>query len=478
MAIHGGWMLKVWYEELDYRMSAAAGNLPALVGQTAGVLAAPIALPAIRTAPTGVRGPVLAGLLTLVLLIGGFVGWASFTPLNSAVMGQAILVVESSRRDVAHLEGGVVRQIHVRDGAEVKEGDLLLTLDHVRASAALQIVRGQMDANLVLLARLRAELSNSPVIEFEEDMRVGARTNRDLADLILGQTEMFNARRASMQGQVAVLRQRIQQLNSQISGFAAQELARVRQINFLQDELNGVNELLRQGFAPRTRALALSRDLARLQGEQGEYVSTVARTHQQIGEAELQILQVERAFKEEVAKLLQDTQNTLREQHERLIANQDIVRHLEIRAPASGIIVGSTVFTPGGVVAPGRTLMQIVPSLDSLVIEAQIAVQDIEVVHEGQVALIRFPALPQRTMPTLTGHVIQVSADRLTEERTGQGYFKVRLRPDEESLEKIAERRLVAGMPAEVSIATGQRTAGRYLLDPLIDAMRRSMRER
>jgi HlyD family type I secretion membrane fusion protein len=204
----------------------------------------------------------------------------------------------------------------------------------------------------------------------------------------------------------------------------------------------------------------------------------VARTHQQIGESELQILQVERSFKEEVTKLLQDTQNSIREQQERLIANQDIVRHLEIRAPAAGIVVGSTVFTTEGVVAPGRTLMQIVPNRDNLIIEAQIAVQDIEVVYDGQIAQIRFPALPQRTLPTLTGYVIHVSADRLTDERTGQSYFKVRLRPDSESLEKIVERRLVAGMPAEVSIATGQRTAGRYLLDPFIDAVRRSMRER
>jgi HlyD family secretion protein/epimerase transport system membrane fusion protein len=342
----------------------------------------------------------------------------------------------------------------------------------------LQIIRGQIDGSLILLARLRSEISESPTIEVDQDILERARSNRDLADLIRGQREIFNARRMSMDGQVAVLRQRIQQLNSQIEGYTAQEQARLRQIRFLQDELNGVNELLRQGFAPRTRALALSRDLARLQGEQGEYVSTVARTHQQIGETELQILQVERSFKEEVAKLLQDTQNTIREQQERLIANQDIVRHLEIRAPAAGIVVGSTVFTTEGVVAPGRTLMQIVPSGDNLIIEAQLAVQDIEIVYEGLMAQIRFPALPQRTLPTLTGHVIHVSADRMTDERTGQSYFKARLRPDAESLEKIVERRLVAGMPAEVSIATGQRTAGRYLLDPFIDAVRRSMRER
>ncbi len=459
-------------------MSMAVGVQSPVAKSRAGVMVGAAASPLPPMAPTDARGPILVGIVTLAILVVGFGGWAAFAPLNSAVMGAGVLVVESSRRDVAHLEGGIVRQIHVRDGAEVAEGDVLISLDPVRAVAALQIVRGQLDAHMVLLARLRAELTESSDLELDEEIRERARSDASIADLIRGQTGILHARRSSLRGQVAVLRQRIQQLRSQITGFTAQERARLRQINFLQDELNGVNTLLRQGYAPRTRALALSRDLARLQGEQGEYLSTVARTQQQIGEAELQILQLEYSFKEEVAKLLQDTQNTVRELQERLIASQDIVSHLEIRAPASGVVVGSTVFTPGGVVVPGRTLMQIVPHEDSLVIEAQIAVQDVEVVHEGQVALIRFPALPQRTLPTLTGHVIQVSADRLIDERSGLAFFKVRLRPDEQSLEKIAERRLVAGMPAEVSIATGQRTAGRYLLDPLLDAIRRAMRER
>lgn len=459
-------------------MTLAVNDIPTVMKPQAGTKFATPATPIYPPAPTNAQGPILVGILTLLVLVGGFVGWAAFTPLNSAVMGAGVLVVESSRRDVAHLEGGIVRHIHVRDGMEVSEGDVLLSLDPVRAMASLQIVRGQVDASAILLARLRAELTESPELELDEEARERARSDRDLTDLIRGQTDILLARRAALRGQVAVLRQRIEQLGSQITGFTAQERARLRQITFLQDELNGVNTLLRQGYAPRTRALALSRDLARLQGEQGEYLSTVARAQQQIGEAELQILQLEYNFKEEVAKLLQDTQNTLREQQERLVASQDVVRHLEIRAPATGVVVGSTVFTPGGVVVPGRTLMQIVPRQDNLVIEAQIAVQDVEVVHEGQVALIRFPALPQRTLPTLTGRVIQVSADRLTEERSGAAFFKVRVRPDSESLEKIAERRLVAGMPAEVSIATGQRTAGRYLLDPLLDAIWRAMRER
>ena len=439
----------------------------------------PVRVPShVSGVPMGVSGPVWVGMFTLLVLVGGFLTWALLAPLNSAVSGQAILVVETNRRDVQHLEGGIIREIHVRDGVVVNAGDRLITIDPTRALAALQIVRGQMDGNLILLARLRAEMRGADRIEVDPDLQRRSETDRDLQDVITGQQQIFVARRASLEGQVAVLRQRIAQIESQIIGQEAQERARVRQLGFIQEELNGVNELLRGGFAPRTRALALNRELARLQGEQGEYLSTVARSRQQIGEAHLQILQTERTFQEEVTRALQDTQNALREQQERLVANQDIVRHMEIRAPVSGTVVGLNVFTDGGVVAPGQKLMQIVPHGDNLIIEAQIAAQDIEVLHEGQQAIIRFPALPQRTLPMLTGHVLHISADRFTDERTGMPYFRVRVTPDATSLAKIAERRLVAGMPAEVTIATGQRTAASYLIEPLMDSIRKAMRER
>jgi HlyD family secretion protein/epimerase transport system membrane fusion protein len=459
-------------------MSVAISDGPRRTPATRLEPATPERAAEIASVPTRVESAVWLGLFTLVVLVGGFLAWALLAPLNSAVLGGGTIVVETSRRDVQHLEGGIVREIFVRDGVEVQAGDVLLTLDPTRVNAALQIVRGQMDANLVLLARLRAEVAGADRILFEADLLQRAATDRDLRDLMQGQQQIFLARRASMQGQIDVLRQRIIQIETQIQGQEAQERARLRQIDLIQQELVGVYDLLRGGFAPRTRALALERELARLQGEQGEYLSGVARSRQQIGEAQLQILQIERSFQEEVTRSIQETQNSVRELQERVVANNDIVRHMEVRAPVSGTVVGLTVFTSGGVVQAGRTLMQIVPRGDVLLIEAQIAAQDIEVVHEGQQAMIRFPALPQRTIPTLTGTVLHVSADRLTDERSGMPFYKVRVRPDEASLLKIAERRLVPGMPAEITIATGQRTAARYLIDPLWDAIRKAMRER
>ena len=434
--------------------------------------------PPYSAVPTSLLGPVVFGMVTMVVLLGGFLIWAILSPLSSAVIGEGILVVESNRRDVQHLEGGIIQEIHVRDGAEVKAGDVLITLEATRAHAALQIVRGQINANLVLLARLRGEMARAEDMIIDDDLLRRAAVDRDLQDVIQGQQYIFMARRAALQGQVAVLRQRVDQIEIQIEGQAAQERARLLQIDLIRQELSGVNQLLRDGFAPRTRALALRRELARLQGEQGEYLSSASRLRQQIGETQLQILQVERNFQEEVTRALQDTQNILREQQERFIASEDVVRHLQVRAPVAGIVVGLSVFTAGGVAAPGRTLMQIVPHGDKLVIEAQIVAQNVEAVREGQQAQIRFPALPQRSLPMLTGRVLHVSADRLTDERTGIPYFKVRVMPDDESIARISERRLVAGMPAEVTITTGERTAARYLIDPLWDAVRKSMRER
>ena len=429
--------------------------------------------------PSGsVRGPVLAGLIIVLGLLGGSTAWALLAPLNSAVIAPATLVVESNRRDVQHLDGGIVRSLHVREGAEVQAGDVLITLDPTRAQAPLLILSAAIDANRVLMARLRAEDTGVQAMTLEPDLVERVGTDSALADVVRGQQALFEARRDARNGQIEVLQQRVGQLEIQITGLEAQERARQRQIALVQDELDGVNELLRNGFAPRIRALALQRELAKLQGEQGEYLSTVARTRQQIGEAQLQILQVDRTFREEVAKVMQDTQNTLRENQERLAASQDVVRHLEIRAPISGTVVGLTVHTVGGVLPPGRVLMQIVPERDTLIIEGQVQPQDIEALQEGQEALIRFTALLQRNLPNLTGRVTLISADRVTDERSGIPYYKVRVAPDEASLAAVADRRLIPGMPAEVTITTGTRTAARYLVDPLLDVLRASMRER
>jgi HlyD family secretion protein/epimerase transport system membrane fusion protein len=431
----------------------------------------------LRPAPTKASGVILSGCALLVLTFFGFGGWAAMAPLNSAATAQGTIVVQSSRRDVQHLDGGIVAEILVRDGDMVKVGDVLLRLDPVRAAAQLGIVRSQLDAALVLQARLRAEQEGLSSIPLAGGVASRA-AEPAVAEAIASQQQVFVARRSALEGQILILRRRIAQFREQMIGLTAQGEARGRQISLINRELTGVRSLAAQGYAPMVRVLALEREIARLDGERGEQLAAVARTEQAIGEAELQILQLTHSFREEVAGTLQTTQNQIFELQERLTATEDTMRRLELTAPSDGVVVGLAVFTVGGVITPGRTVMQIVPDQDTLVVEAQLNPTDIERVQVGQAAVVSFPALVQRTIPTLTGTVIQVSADRLVDERTGAPFFKSRILLDASSQELLGDRRLLPGMPADVMIATGERTALVYLTNPIIQAARHAMRER
>ena len=430
-----------------------------------------------RPAPTKSRGAIIIGALIVFLTFAGFGGWAAMAPLNSAATAQGTIVVQSSRRDVQHLDGGIVAQILVRDGDLVKEGDVLMRLDPVRAGSQLGIVRSQLDASLALQSRLRAEQEGLPGIRLPEALASRA-AEPAVAEAVASQQHVFLARRSALEGQIMILRRRIAQFNEQMTGLNAQSASRSRQISLINRELDGVRSLAAQGYAPMVRVLALEREVARLDGERGEHIAAVARSQQAIGEAELQILQLTHSFREEVAGSLQTAQNQIFELQERLTATEDTMRRLDLMSPSDGVVVGLSVFTVGGVIAPGRTVMQIVPDQDTLVVEAQLNPTDIERVLVGQSAVVSFPALVQRTIPTLTGTVIQVSADRLMDERTGAPYFKSRILLDDSSRELLGDRRLIPGMPADVMIATGERTALLYLTNPIVQAVRHAMRER
>jgi HlyD family secretion protein/epimerase transport system membrane fusion protein len=431
----------------------------------------------VPAAPTRSFGYLVVGIVTILGTFGGFGVWASLAPLDSAVVAPASLVVESNRRQIQHAEGGIIRDILVRDGTAVRQGDVLIRMDGTRPQATLAIVRAQMDAALVLQARLRAESSQASEVVFPPEV-LARRDQPALRDLIAGQVNIFAARKAALDGQISILRQRIAQLEQQQVGLRVQGTSRDRQISLINEELRGTRELADKGHAPRTRVLALERDVARLEGERGEHLSAISRVNEAIGETRLQMLQIQRAFHEDITTALQDVHTKLLEYEGQNFAAQDVVDRLEIRAPSDGVIVGLAFQTIGSIIPPGRTVMEIVPDSDQLRIEAQIPIQDITHVVAGQSAIVHFVGLHQRMLPTLTGTVLQVSADRLTDERTGIPYFKARIQPDAESLAMIADQRLVPGMAADVVISTGERTALRYFLDPFVDLSRYAMRER
>jgi HlyD family secretion protein/epimerase transport system membrane fusion protein len=427
---------------------------------------------------TSTRRPVRVGLITMAVTFLGFGGWAALAPLGSAVVAPGNLVVESNRQDVQHLDGGQTARLSVREGDRVTAGDVLIALDPVRVNAQAALVRSQLDAARLLVSRLRAEQAGEPDFALPADLAERAMREPLLTAAIQAQRNVMETRRAALDGQVSVLNQRIRQLREQIGGLVAQERSRVQQIRLLRQELDGVLELLRGGHATRIRALALERDIARLEGERGEHAANVSRLEQSIGEAELQILQLRRSFDEDVAARLQEGQQAMAEAQERLTSAEDQARRLDIRAPVSGTVVGLAVHTVGAVISPGQLLMQIVPGEDRLLVEAEIRVEDVERLSPGVAAVIQFTGLPQVSMPLVTGRLLTVSADRLTDPRTGQPHFRARLAVDEESRAKLADRRIVPGMPVQVMIRTGQRTMLSYLLDPVTLALGRAMQER
>ena len=419
---------------------------------------------------------ILFGLLIVLLMFGGIGTWASLAPLQSAVIAPGVVTVFSKRKTVQHLEGGIVSEILVRDGGQVEEGQLLLRLDDTRARANLAIIKGQLNVYRARKARLEAERDSREAINFPSSLLLQD-SDPKIADTLRGEAELFTARRSTLEGEVKILTQRVEQLKEEIKGLKAQRLSKTAQLKFIVEEVQGLRQLYEKGYAPKTRILALQRTAEQLAGERGEHIADIARAKNGIGEAELQKIQVEKTFREQVIAELREVEARVFDLEERYVAAADELRRVEIRAPQAGSVVGLDVHTVGGVISPGQPILDIVPQEDELVIEGQVAPQDIDKVSPGLLAVVRLSAFDLRTTPELTGSVFMASADRLVDPATGEPYYQVGVRIDKAEVRKLGGLSLVPGMPAEVFIATGERTALSYFLKPLTDGLKRALRD-
>ncbi len=425
---------------------------------------------------TSFRSTILAGAAVLGVAFGGFGLWAGLAPLSSAAIAPGVVAVSGSNKQIQHLEGGIVQALTVRDGDKVKAGQELVILDPTRARTQVDIVRGQLDANRALEARLASERDGLGTITFPEDL-LAREGEPDMKALLAGQRTQFEARKLSQEGQVRILEQRKVQAQEQIKGLLAQQKSHDRQISLIEGELRGLRELNEKGYAPKTRILALEREASRLMGERGEVLGNVARTQQLIGETDLQIIQVRKTFQEELANQLREVQTQGFDLRERLKGAEDVLARTVIRAPASGTVTNMQVHTVGGVIPPGQALMQVVPDEDELVVEAQMQVTDIDNVRVGMPADIHFSAFKQAVTPVISGVVTKVSADRIVDQRTGAPYYAVRITVPEAEAERLEGITLVPGMPADSYIRTGERTALHYLLQPFTQVLEKSWRE-
>jgi epimerase transport system membrane fusion protein len=410
----------------------------------------------------------------VLLTFGVFGAWAAIAPLDGAAYAPGVVTVQAYRKTVQHLEGGIVKEVLVHDGDIVKQDDPLIVLDDAQLRAEYEMTRGQLIAAKAMEARLKAERDNLPVIDF------GVMTDPDSlrgAEARQGETQVFNARRGSRLGQISVLQERIGQLNQQIKGLEAMIGVKGQLNKSYSGEIVELTDMLSQGFVDKQRLLEQQRKLEMVKSELADHRSTITRTRLQINETQLQILQVDKDFNADVAKQLAEVQTKIYDLQERASALEDRLSHIIIRAPEAGMVIGMTVHTIGGVVRPATPLLDIVPSVSELVIEAQVAPVDIDRIAIGKRADIRFGAFKSSTTPVIEGVVSSVSADRLTNEKTGAGYYLARVRVTEAGVRTLGERKLLPGMPADVLIITGERTLLHYLMQPARDVMSQSMIE-
>lgn len=417
------------------------------------------------------------GFAVVLLLGGGVGGWAATTQLASAVIAHGSVVVDSHIKKVQHPTGGVVGEVRVRDGDHVHAGDVLVRLDDTITRANLGIVSKGLNELLARRARLESERDGIESVKFPDALLQHA-DDPEVARTIAGESKLFDLRRSARLGKKAQLSQRVDQFTQQIGGFTAQAGAKARETDLINKELEGVRELWKLKLTPLTRLSALEREAARLEGERGQLISSIAEANGRISETKLQIIQIDQDLASDVAKELRETDSKIDEYVERKVAAEDQLKRIDIRAPQDGTVFESTAHTVGGVIAPGDTIMQIVPEADNLAVEAKIRPQDIDQVHIDQAAILRFTAFNQRTTPEISGAVKQISADTTTDQDTGQTSYITRIALPSDQLSVLGEMKIIPGMPVDVFIQTGERDVLSYLIKPLRDQLARAFKEK
>ncbi len=364
----------------------------------------------------------------------------------------------------------------MKEGDAVAAGQVLIRLDDTQPRARIGLLRSRQDTALAREARLIAELEGAEAIAFPQTLKM-RQDEPEVAKLLAAENAVFAARRRVFQGRIDIFRKRIVQLEKEIGSLQAQVVAASKRLALVEKERVGVEELVNEGGIAEAKLWKLLQTMAELEGRRGEHQGWIARAQQRIGEADLEIIDLGNSMMNQVVSELRDVQPELADIRQRLKAAEHILVRTEIRAPQAGIVVGLNVHTETGVIAPGRPILDIVPKNDTLVIEAMVNPTDIDVVHVGLRARVRLSAFKQRNTPQLEGRVTRVSADTLTDERSGVPYYLVRIDIDEAEREKLEGRELYPGMPAEAIIVTGEQTALDYALAPVTNSFRRAFRE-
>lgn len=415
------------------------------------------------------------GCVLLVLHLGVFGVWASTVPLRSAVVAPGIVKVLSKRKAVQHLDGGIVRTIYVRESQHVERGELLGQLDTTQIEASLGVLETKLFANLAIEARLSAEQNNSAAISFPDELLKASRHEAELA--VRSQQAEFSARSVSLDGERKMIAQKILQLEHTIRGVMSKTKGHEIQLAALHEEISDGNYLLNKGLARKPRVLALKRAEAETEAEIARGASVVSESRSKIAELEDRHRQLDYNRSQEIAKQRQTVSEEIADLRHRIAALRDKLARSELRAPERGIVVGLNTRNVNAVLGPRETLLEIVPAQDRLVVEAVLKPSDRNEVYAGQLARVRILAFNIRRTPILTGAVVTLSADALTDPKTGAPFYltEIELQPTEEIMSYLSS--LQPGMPVEAFIETGERTFVEYLLQPVMLRVNRAFRE-
>lgn len=423
-------------------------------------------------------GLIIAGVFFVL-----FLGWAAFARLDAAAYAPGSLVVSGERQSVQHRDGGVVGEILVREGQRVSRGQLLVRLAAADVEAQERAYSSQALRLLAQRARLEAEQAGSTRLVVPRELASFPERDRAEAQLALRlQQRELAARASTLSAQRGALGQRAAQSGQQGRGYGIQSASAREQLRIIDEQIAALRPVADKGFVSQTRMRELERARAELNGQEGQYAASVAQTREAARESELQSLEAQRTYRERTAAELREVETRLGDVLPRLAAARDQMARTEIRAPATGAVVGLSVFTPGGVISAGQKLMDVVPERTPLLITARVSVDDADDLRLGQRTLVKFGALHERSLPDLEGKLTRLSADALTEERTGLTYYSAQITVSRAQLETIravrgGEFELRAGMPVEVLIPLRERTALEYALEPLVGAFWASFRE-
>lgn len=433
-----------------------------------------------------------AGYVVTAIFVFGLVGYAALVQVRGAVIAPGNMVVEGNIRRIQHQDGGSVAAILVTNGQKVAAGDLLVRMNDTQAKAELAVVMVQLFSQQIRAARLVAERENKPAINFPAPpmelammsnpdglMKAMSLSCTDLMACLNIEKELFDARRLAKEGEVAQLRERIDQTRQEIEGLVAQQKSIEDQAVVTRDEVAQLEVLQKQGLTQMARINPQKLGLARLEGQAGDMKSQIARARGKISELNVQIAQVSKQALNEVTQDLREASEKIADLHEKTLAAEAKLERIEVRAPIAGAIHQMAVFTIGGVLSPGETMMQIVPEDERLLVESRIEPAFIDQVSVGQDAIIRFSSFDRRKTPELAGRLIFVSADLEQDpQKEKPPYFRARAEIKDGEIAKLQDQRITSGVPAELHMQTQNRTILSYLMKPLTDQIARTFRER